>query len=145
MEQTQTEKAKSEVEKLIADLKTEEARFEARVAKEMARLAQKESGLKVDEAQFSSSIKDQIVSNDRTELGAQIEQSMQAIGGMAQEFMASAQEALQAIEEQKNDVTVVLADVQQQAANKPRVIRVESRRENGKLVAIPIYEETGPH
>jgi len=127
----ETEQDKAEVDKLIADLEVKSARFEAKVAKEMAKLAKAESGLQIQ--QFNDG-KEEMLQQNQEVLAAQMVEAVNAINQLAEQFTAQAVEALAEIQD-SNDV-----------ANrpKPKVIRIESKRENGKLTAIPIYEDTEP-
>ncbi len=124
----EADKAKSEVQQLIANLKTDEARFEAKIAKELAKVAERQSNVKMGELQRASEVDHDEIGQDRELLAQQISQSTQAINQMSAEFM---QQAIAAIGEIK----------QHQEGIKPKVIRIESERVNGKLVATPVYEE----
>lgn len=133
-EQAQSEKAKSEIKVLISNLKTQEAGFEAKVAKELARITEKESKLKVAEIQFTSTVHEETLGQDREVLTGQVDESVQAINQMAMEFMQQAQNTMMEIQNQRDEVIKA-------ATVKPKVIRVDSERVNGKLVAIPVYED----
>lgn len=114
---------KAEVEKLIANLKTEEARFEAKIAKEVAGLAQKDAALTVSKYDTD---RDAMLENDKQAFSVEMAQSIQAIQQMAAEFNQYAVQALESIRQEKDE--------------RPRVVRVEAKREGGKLAAVPIYE-----
>ena len=61
---------------------------------------------------------------------AESAQSMNAIGQMSQQFMEYA--------------VGIMGDIEAKAAciqDKPKVVRIDSKRVNGTLTAIPIYEE----
>jgi len=138
-EKSMTEKAKSEVQQLIADLKTEEAQFEAKIAKEMARLTERQANVTVSEAQLEQEVARVTIAqaNGDIEVGREV---------IAQE-MAQVTNAAQAInqmyEDFQNYAMGVMSDITEKGKTlKPKIVRVESRRENGKLIAVPIYEET---
>ena len=129
-EQSMNQKDKADLQTMIANLKTEEAKFEAKVATEMARLAEKQLNIQQAENQISVEV-------DNLQAGAQHEQamneaaqSMNAIGQMSQQFMQYA--------------VGLMAEIEEKAAciqDKPKIIRIDSVRKDGKLSAIPIYEE----
>lgn len=115
---------KAEVEKLIANLKTEQARFEAKVAKEMANIAQRDAKITMDRLDTD---RDLILEGDKQLFSEQMAQSINSINQMAAEFNQFALQTLDQIRAEKDA--------------KPRVVRMESRREKGQLVAIPVYED----
>lgn len=135
MASQKTEMDKTEVEKLIANLKTEEAKFEAKIAKEMAKLAQKDARITKDQIEM--------------ERDGVVQQGLQAIEGERQMVnaelaneMAQSVQAIQEMAAQFNEHAMqILAQIQEEKYEKPKVVRIESRRENGKLIAVPIYEE----
>lgn len=122
-EKAQSEQAKAEVEKAIAGLKTEEAKFEAKIAKEIARLTKIESHIDVAGSQLENK---QIIAGEENAIAPRVKEYTDALQTMADQF---AQQA-----------TAVLADIEAKSAQKPKVVRVESKRVNGKLVAVPIYD-----
>lgn len=131
-EQADVEKGKGEIEKLIANLKTEEARFDARVAKEMARIAERQAQVSVAENNQLVSAEQQRIAAEQAVIGessvairAEIAQVIESMQAFAAQF---AQEA-----------SAAMAQIQSQAA-RPKVVRIESRREHGRLVAVPVYE-----
>ena len=130
----QSEMEKVEVEKLISKLEAEQAKFEAKIAKEMAnltkfeaKLAQRDAGLTVKEIEASQG---EVLEAGKVEASAQINDQMSravmAIQEIAGQFATSA---------------VTLMDSIHDLAPRPRVERIESRREGGKLFAVPVYEE----
>lgn len=125
---------KAEVEKLIANLKTEEARFEAKVAKEMAKLTERDVSFQL---QTIAPEKERVIEEGRQQVEAErmalderlaqeMAQSVQSIQQMAAEFNQYAVQALESIRQEKDE--------------RPKVVRVEAKREGGKLTAVPIYE-----
>jgi hypothetical protein len=125
------EKQKSEIQMLIEKLKTEEAQFQALVAKESAKLTTQQANITVAETNLQMEMQSEderaAVMQQRDELTVQAANSIDAINSMAAQFM---QFAVNALEEVKN----------KKEQKKPKVIRIESVRENGKLVAVPVYE-----
>jgi len=127
----EAETGKQEVEKLISSLQVEEAQFEAKVAKELAKVQKAESKLQIN--QFNGS-KDAQLQQNQEILADQMAEAVLAINQLAEQFTAQAVEALSEIQDQ-NQIS---------NAPKPKVVRIESKRENGNLVAVPIYEDTAP-
>lgn len=121
-DQAKVDKGKSEIQVAIANLEAKQAQFEALVAKQMAALTTKE-------AQLSGV-------QESAENAAESNQAVSAIQGAAQEFMQSAAQVLQAIQQQSLQQTVVTSEM----ARKPRLVKIVSQRVNGNLEAIPIYE-----
>jgi len=130
-EQQQTEQQKTDVVKAIADLEVKQSRFEAKIAKETANLAMKEAGLVVKEAGVEGLVNEmeRAKADDQeveSMVAQQTDQAVNVIEQMAEQF---SQEALQVIEH-----------IQSQKETKPKIVKVESKRVNGKLVAVPVYE-----
>lgn len=125
---------KAEVEKLTADLETKAAKFDAKVAKEIARIAEKEAKLTI---QAVSGEKDAVIQ----EGNQVIEQNRmtteeQLAGQMAQAVEYIAQQA-----QQFNEMAVqVMGDIKTAAESRPIVKEVRMERENGKPVAVPVYQ-----
>lgn len=137
-EQAQADKSKSEAEKAnaqvqtaIANLKTEEAKFEAKIAQQIAKVTQKDSQSIVVQTKAEQAVREiehqKAVEGDESAMAQQMQQAIIAIQGLAQEFTGQAVNALSEIQQVKDE--------------KPKIVRMESKRENGKLVAIPIYED----
>ncbi len=134
-EKALAEKEQAEVKTLIANLKIEEANFEKQVAQRMAKIAADEAKLRSIETDIKQSAMDRNdeqyrveVAQERVLLSQQLQESVQAINDMAANFVGQAMNTIQAVQEQK------MAE--------PKIVRIEQRRENGALVATPIYEET---
>ena len=127
----EAEISKSEAEEATAKLQTEKARFEAFIAKEMSKVVVAKAEAETAEVKGSLSEvvanNTEIVENERLEMSAQLAaqfaQSIDAINGLAAAFTGQAIETMDKIQE------------------KPRIVKIEQKRENGKLVAVPVYEE----
>jgi len=129
-EQADAGKGKAEVQKLIADLKTQEANFEAKVAQEMADIAKARAELMIKQADMRQSENQLQNGAEREMLAQQLAEALAIINAAGNSFMQSA--------------TQVLAEIQGRAAQigeKRMPSRIESQRINGKLVAVPIYDE----
>ena len=126
-EQGQAEVAKAEVEKAIANLETDRAQFEAKVAKELANLTKLEAKITVDAIQNEN---DGVIEGERmqmnTALAEQMAQAVLAIQQLAAQFNNQAVQAMNAIN--------------QNAENKPKILKIVQERVNGKLEAVPVYE-----
>jgi len=126
-EQSQTAAGKAEIKALISNLETDKAQFEAIVATKMADLKVYEAKLKVEgyDSENASAI-----DNERrgmnAELAEQMAQSILAIQQLAAQF--------------NNQAVIAMGQIQDQS-EKPRITRITSERVNGKLVAIPEYED----
>ena len=126
-EKSVNEKDKAEIRTLIANLKTEEARFEAKIAKSLAGLAERQSNV------------------------AMAENKMQSTGDMSQmdhmhgKMMAESAQVIESMRQMSEQFTRyavgVINEITEKVEEKPKVIRIDSYRENGKLVAVPVYEE----
>jgi len=128
-EKSLNDKDKAEIRTLIANLKTEEAKFEAKIAKEMANLSEKQMGIQQAEQDITQGIETINAGQGHEQAMAESAQSMAAIGQMSQQFMEYA--------------VGIMADIEHKAAciqDKPKIVKIDSYRENGKLVAVPIYE-----
>jgi len=135
----ESELAKAEVEKLIANLKTGEAQFKATIATEMAKIAEKDSRLTIQKI------------NDDSE--GVIEASRQQVAGEAQEFntlltgeiSANMQAFSQLLAEQVAEMQAhsvqVIDAIRQEKDEKPKIVKVTTNRVDGKLEAIPVYED----
>lgn len=124
-EKMEVDKGKSELEKMVADLKTQEAQFQAQVAKEMARIAERQAKVAITEANKQSEIDQAAVAQGIAQIGAEIQSAIMQIQQLSQGFMQQAVGVLNEIQSRKQ----------------PKVARVVSRRVNGQLEAIPVYEE----
>ena len=117
----EAEKEKSLNEKDKADLKTMMA------------------NIKTEEAKFEAKVANELADLAQKKLTAQenvVEtgESIEVIRVMSEQFMEYATEAIRVIEEKSDEVT-----------KPPKVVRIESHRENGNLVAVPVYKETDEH
>lgn len=121
-EKAEVEKGKAEVQTLIANLKTEEARFEAKVAQKLAQIATTEANNAAKGAQSDQS-------QDRETLANEVREAVADIQQMAGQFMQQAAHTLAEIMAKQQTQVVV--------PPRPRVTRVE--RQNGALV--PIYDD----
>lgn len=131
----QTELEKSEVEKLIANLEAEQAQFEAQVQKELANIAKAEAKLIQKDAQ--STIKEFQAGNSEELENGRMEVSAQLAEQMAQAILA-----IQEVAGQFTGQAVATMDAIKGASEqRPKIARIEQQRENGKLVAVPVYEE----
>ena len=128
-EQAKVEKGKSEIEKLIANLKTEEARFEARIAKEMANIAQKQADIQIKEV-HQTTAENQMLSNiERDNLGGQVAQAIATINAITAQFM-----------EQAAGILTEIQAKSQVETSKPKVVRIDLKRDKGQVSAVPVYE-----
>lgn len=120
------DKAKSEVQAAIAGLKVQEANIATDVANFKAMVAE-------TQARMSDTQQTQNLQNEREQLGIDIQG---AIAAMQQQLAAYMQQA-------SDTLAQIMARTQPQVIvpPKPRIVRMESERVNGRLVAIPIYED----
>lgn len=134
-EQMSVEKGKSELQVMVANLKAQKAEFDAHIAQQMAKLTQQQSQLQVGEANLQTHLtkaatqqQEDANKGEREQLGSQVAEALQTINDMSQQFAVAASQVLMQI---------------QQAANKPKpkLKAMEARREGGRLVAVPIYDE----
>jgi hypothetical protein len=122
----EAEKAQADVQTAIANLKTEEARFEARVAKAEAQIAQKLAQIAQTEGRDE-------LQGEREQLTTEVQQAVAQIQAMAAEhFKATTATMAQ-----------IMANHQPQVVVPParRIKSIQSRRVNGNLEAVPVYED----
>ena len=126
--QAESSADKAEVEKAIANLKTEQANFKALIATETAKLKTLEASLTIK-------------GYDADAMEQQGSEKMEAISELASN-MAQAMESIQGTSAQFNvNALGAIADMLEQT-KKPLVKKIVSKRENGQIVAVPEYEET---
>jgi hypothetical protein len=126
---------KAEVEKLIANLETDQAQFEAKVEKEVAKLAKIEAGIVKKDAQ--ATIKE--IQAGNTE---EIDNTRMEVSAQLAEQMAQAILAIQEVAAQFTGQAVATIDkIQDAAEHRPKIKQIEQQRVNGKLVAVPVYED----
>lgn len=123
------EKQKAEIKTAIANLQTQQAKFDADVATQLATL-------KVAEVQFQASVATDANAKERQDLEGQLQTAVTSIQQMGQEFMQHAVSALADIQSQKPPTMV------QQP--RPKIVAIRSKRVNGELTAIPVYEGDQP-
>ena len=140
---------KAEVEKLTANLKTEQAnletdvaKFDAHIAKQMAGLAQKEAKITVQAVgasvdKMAESTVNEAIEVLKDDMAADIAEVNEAMAIDASQGMDAIAQATAAISAK---VAEVLSQIETAKAEKPRIAKVVSSRENGQLVATPIYE-----
>ena len=129
-DKSEAEKAKMDVEMAMSKLKVEEAKFEAKVAKELSRLSERTSKAFLQETELEY-LKGEIVStidksaSDDVKAKDYIDQVATSIYSEVGQIISGINDAIRLMER-----------------SRPKVVRVESVRENGKLTAIPIYENS---
>ena len=136
---TENEQGKAEIEKLISQLEAKQAQFEAKVAQQLAGVAQKDAQVTIKQVEQdrtgiveqSRQAAEQTSASFNESLGTEVVNTMATIAGMVEQFNAHA--------------TEVMAQIQQHKDDKPRVTRVTTERVNGKLEAIPIYDDETKH
>jgi hypothetical protein len=132
----EAEKAKAEVEKAMAQLKTAEAQFQAKVATEIAKIQQAKAGLDVQSAGLD--VKAAQLQTTQTEVDGKlqqtgvVDQAVENINGLAQEFTQIAQEImnrLDAVEAPKPKTT--------------KKVRAVRRKEGGLEAQVDEIDELG--
>lgn len=136
-DQSGIDKGKAEIQVQVANLKAQKAEFDAHIAQEMAKLQQMQSQVQIGDsnlqmktAQADMKFREDNSANERSTLEQQVGEAMQSIHQMAEQFAA---QAIQTIEHIK---------VEAASHKKPRVKAVEAVRQNGRLMAVPIYEDS---
>jgi hypothetical protein len=133
------ETAKAEVKTLIAQLETKQAEFKAEIAQQLAGVTHKEAQFTIKEVEQT---RDGVIEESRQvaednsaqfnqALASDVAQSMQAIGQLVEEFNTHA--------------VAVMSEIKEKEYAKPRIKEVTSKRVNGQLVAIPVYEDDETH
>ena len=133
-EATNNEQTKAEIEKLIAQLETKQAQFQAKIAQDLAGVAQKDAKLTIDKVTFES---DGILETSRQAAGENMAQFQQAL---AQDTTAVLTE-IQEIAAKLNEHAIQTVEhIRAEKDEKPKIIKVTSKRVNGQLEAVPVYE-----
>ena len=130
-EATQNEQAKAEIDKSIANLAADQAKFEAKIAKEIANLTKMEARVQIQAVEAE---KEGYIESERAEMNNevanQMAQAVLAIQQLAAQFSAQA--------------TATMGTIIEKSDKKPKIARITSERVDGKLVAIPEYEDDEP-
>jgi hypothetical protein len=123
----EAEKAEAEVRTAIADLKTQRAQFEAQVAKAEANLQTRAVEIQGTQGQDN-------LGKEREALTTQVSDALTEIGRANAEFMQEQVKVLAEMQARQSPVLVV--------PPKPKLLRVDMVKANGKTSAVPIYEQT---
>lgn len=143
-EQQGLEKGKAEIQTAVAQLETKKAQFDAHVAQQMAKLTQaqvqlqvgdaqlqvKDANFKAGVAQYEAKSQLDATEQERQSLEQQAREAFQTIQAMAQQFAEQANQVMQSIQAEA-----------EANKRKPKLKGVEAKREGGKLIAVPIFEE----
>jgi hypothetical protein len=126
---------KAEVEKLIANLEADQANFEAKIAKETSNLVLKQANLVVKEAEVK---RDQMLESGEEAIEVRREEVNEKLSGK----MMEAIEVIQGMSAQFSEVALqTLKAIQDASEKRPVIDRIESKREKGKLIAVPIFKD----
>lgn len=125
-EKSDAEKAKSEVQIAIANLKVQEANLDKQVAEFRTLVA--ETQAKMAEGQQT-----QEQAAEREKLGTDLQSALAEMQTQMAEYMQQATATLAEIMARTQTQVIV--------PPKPRIVRMESERVNGRLVAVPVYED----
>jgi len=130
-EATANEQTKAEIEKLTANLEADQARFEAKIAKEIANITKLQAKVSIDQIEAE---KEGYIESERADMNAQV------AGQMAQAVLA-----IQQLAEQFNNQAIATMDKIEEKTQeqKPRITKIISERVNGKLEAVPVYDDAG--
>ncbi len=135
----QSEVKKSEVEKMVAELGTKQSQFEAKIAKELAKLAKIEAGLEKKALEDSAG---GVIEATRAQASEEAQAFNAVVGAELAEATA---EAIGAINEQAREFSAaavgIMEQIKQAKDEKPLIKAIRSERVDGKLVAIPEYDE----
>lgn len=122
----EAEKAEANVRTAIADLNTKRAQFEAQVAKAEAGLSQRAVEIAGTEGQDN-------LEKEREDLTKQVSESLLAIQENVAQFVQQQLQTLAEVQAKQQPVVVV--------PPKPKLLRVDMVRTNGKTSAVPVYED----
>ena len=127
LEASANDTSKAEIATAVANLQTDQARFEAKVAKEVSNLTKLESKLQI---QAVENEKEGYIESERGEMNNAIANQMAeavfAIQQLAAQFNNQAVEAMGVIEEKAN--------------TKPKIVRIVMVKKDGNTSAVPVYE-----
>lgn len=125
-EKAAADKAKNEVKLAVAEFEVKRAEFERDVAKALADIAKRDADSAMKQGETDSA-------NDRESLALEVQNAVGQIQQLAGQFMQQAAQTLAEIQAKQQTQVIV--------PPKPRVVRIDSQRVNGRLVAVPTYED----
>lgn len=125
-EKAAADKAKNEVKIAVAEFEVKRAEFERDVAKALADIAKRDADSAMKQGETDSA-------NDRESLALEVQNAVGQIQQLAGQFMQQAAQTLAEIQAKQQTNVIV--------PPRPRVVRIDSQRVNGRLVAVPTYED----
>lgn len=129
-EKAVSDKAKSEVQVALANLKTQQAQFDADVAKQMA-------ALRVAQVDAQAAMTTDVNAKERQDLGAQLESAVAEIQSMGAQFMQNAAQTMADIASKQQTQVIV--------PPRPKIVAIHTVREPGQPPkAVPQYEGEPP-
>lgn len=144
-EQAKSEKQKAEVQTAIANLKAAEAQFEAKVAKVEAQFVQREAQLGMQSVQIDGAkmqLEGHAKSMQMEQQFAQERNDAQSADlSEAQKAVAQIDQAVAQFMQLSGEVMAQLNGMLGEIKKKPRVKSVRAERVNGKLTAVPEYDD----
>lgn len=144
-EQAKSEKQKAEVQTAIANLKAAEAQFEAKVAKVEAQFVQREAQLGMQSVQIDGAkmqLEGHAKSMQMEQQFAQERNDAQSADlSEAQKAVAQIDQAVAQFMQLSGEVMAQLNGMLGEIKKKPRVKAVRAERVNGKLTAVPEYDD----
>ena len=123
---SEADKEESKINGLMSDLDATLSKFDAEVAKSISKIIQKQSAFEVKVAREEKEDSNEDLSNEREQLSQQTQMAVNAISEMANQAI--------------NQATAVINELAMERESKPKIVRIESKRVNGNLVATPVYE-----
>lgn len=123
------EKQQAEIKAAIADLKTQQARFDADVAKQLA-------ALRVAQVEAQQSMTTDVNAQERQDLSVQLQSAVAEIQQMGAAFMSNAAQTMADIASKQQTQVIV--------PPRPKVIATHLVRENGQTKAVHQYEGEPP-
>ena len=132
---SEAEMEQSQVQKLISDLKADRAQFDAHIAKEIAKLEKLKASITVDHARLEAK---QATEGSAQDMLAQASALDGQYSDLVNQTLQGVAQLADAYGEQLDKVT---NEIREENRKKPKIKAIESRRENGKLIAVPVYED----
>jgi hypothetical protein len=124
-----SDKQKAEIQTSIANLKTQQAQFDADVAKQMA-------ALRIAQVDAEQAIAMDQNAQERQDLSAELANSVAEIKQMSAAFMQNAVQTMADIQSKQAPMVVM--------PNRPKIVAIHAKRVNGELQAVPQYEGDQP-
>lgn len=142
-EKSQNAQAKAEVNKLMANVKAEEANFKAKISETLTDIAEQQFKIDLEQQRLEFARKIAEERNQLDRVRQEFDQEKQELAQFSAQAVEAALAAIAATSNQFERATDDAMVHMKKQVEKPKIIRIDSKRVKGKLQAVPIYEEEG--